>query len=320
MRVLSLTEPGDLRVELSIVTTMYRSTGYVDEFYERVVEAAEAVTRDFEVVFVNDGCPEGSREKALALMQGDERVRVVDLSRNFGHHQAMFAGLEHARGRHVFLIDCDLEEDPEVLVRFYDVLSTAQHADVVFGVQSERQDRLDRRVAAGLFYSVFNAIAEHPLPRNLLTVRLMTRRYVDALLQFEERDTQIAGLWELTGFERIPVPLVKRAKGGSTYSFGRRLAHLINAVTSFSARPLVFLFYAGVAIMLLAAGIAALFIYRKIVHGIDTEGFAALIVAVSFFGGLTVAAQGVIGIYIAKIFIETKKRPRTIVRAVHGDR
>src|SRR6266480_3840502 len=155
---------------LSIVTTLYNSAPYVEEFYVRVCAATEQITEDYEIILVNDGSPDNSLEIALSIYHKDPRVRVIDLSRNFGHHKAMMTGLIHARGKLVFLLDSDLEEEPELLEQFYQLLK-AKDADVVYGVQEKRKGRLFERVSGTLFFKLFNFLSTYPIPPNLITVR-----------------------------------------------------------------------------------------------------------------------------------------------------
>src|SRR3954462_9074944 len=153
-------------MKLSIVSTLYRSSATIDEFYRRAIAAAEGLSKNFELVLVNDGSPDDSRERALALHAADPRVVIVDLSRNYGHHKAMMTGLTHARGDLVFLIDSDLEEEPELLPVFADALRAAD-ADVVYGVQHRRRGHLVERVSGWLFFGIFNALSETSIPANV---------------------------------------------------------------------------------------------------------------------------------------------------------
>jgi putative glycosyltransferase len=303
-------------VTLSIVTTLYCSAPHLEEFYRRASAAAETITSDYEIVFVNDGSPDDSLLIALELFERDPRVRVVDLARNFGHHKAIMTGLRHARGQLVFLVDVDLEEDPELLTAFAAALDTAG-ADVVYGVQQERRGNWFERWSGRIFFRIFNLMSDHPIPENLLTVRLMTRRYVSALLSHGEREMVIAGLWVLTGFRQLPIAVTKHSRSKTTYNLGRKFAVLVNSITSFSNRPLVFIFYLGVVIGTLAAVAALYLVIRRIFFGILLPGWPSLIVSVWLLGGLILACLGIIGIYLSKIFIETKQRPYTIVRSVH---
>jgi putative glycosyltransferase len=306
-------------MKLSVVTTLYRSAAYLPAFYERVSREAQRLTDDYELVFVNDGSPDYSLAVALELYRADPRVRVVDLSRNFGHHQAMMAGLATAQGDLVFLLDCDLEEAPELLGQFHATLTDAE-ADVVYGVQDTRKGGLFERLSGRLFYAVFNWLSETRIPENLTTARLMTRRYVDALLQFGERELVISGLWVLAGFKQVPQVVTKHAKRKSSYTLGRKLDLLVNAVTSFSSRPLILVFYLGWLIMSLSGLGALALIVRVLFFGDFLAGWPSLIVSIWLMGGMIIFCLGILGIYLARVFSESKQRPRVIVRALYDHR
>jgi len=303
-------------MQLSIVATLYRSQATLGAFHARVSAAASALTTDYEIVLVNDGSPDQSLDVALALQQRDPRLRIVDLSRNFGHHKAMMTGLAHARGGLVFLIDSDLEEDPALLNVFRETLER-QRADVVYGVQGARRGGLFERLSGWIYFRVFNWISDVPLPVNVVTVRLMTRRYVDALLLHRERETIIAGLWAITGFTQVPVTITKGVNGGTSYGLGHKIAILVNSVTAFSDRPLVAIFYLGVVIGSAASVAAVYLVIQRLFFGVALPGWPSLMVSVWMLGGLMLASLGVIGIYVSRIFIETKQRPYTIVRQIY---
>lgn len=303
-------------MRLSIVTTLYRSAPSLREFYARVSRSAAALSADYEIIFVNDGSPDNSRAIALELFDTDPAVRVVDLARNFGHHKAMMTGLSYASGDLVFLIDSDLEEDPELLGTFAETLRSTG-ADVVYGVQQERRGGLFERSSGWLYFTVFNLLSDYPIPKNLLTVRLMTRRYVAALLTHRERQTTIAGLWAMTGFKQVARTVTKHARSATTYSIGRKISVLVNSITSFSDRPLVLIFYLGLAIGSLASLAAVYLVVRRLFFGVALPGWPSLIVSVWMLGGLILICLGIIGIYLSRVFIETKQRPYTIVSHVY---
>ena len=304
-------------MKLSIVTTLYNSAPYLVEFHSRCSAAAAQITDDVELILVNDGSPDNSIEIALELHRKDPHVRVVDLSRNFGHHKAMMTGLEHARGELVFLLDSDLEEEPELLQMFYDEMQRTG-ADVIFGVQEQRKGRLFERVSGTLYFNVFNLFSSYPIPTNHITARLMTRGYVKALIGYREREFVMSGLWVLTGFQQLPLKVKKHHKRTSSYGLGRKISHLVNAITSFSNKPLVLIFYLGCFILFLSSIAAIDLIVRKLLFGTLLEGWASLIVSIWLLGGLTIFCLGVIGIYLSKIFIEVKQRPYTIVKRTYG--
>jgi putative glycosyltransferase len=305
-------------MRLSIVTSLYRSASCLGEFHARATAAARAFAgRDYEIILVNDGSPDASLEMALGLQAGDRHLRVIDLSRNFGHHQALWTGLRHARGEDVFLIDSDLQEAPEWLGRFADCRA-ATGADVVFGVQEVRRGRGLERWAGWLLFQLFHPLVEISLSENLMTIRLMSRRYVQALLGHREVSFIAAGLWALTGFLQVPLRVEKQQRRGpTTYSLVRRARVFFNGVTALSDEPLVFPLYLGVALLLLAlpamAGLPAAQVFFP-----DLVGpWTCLLISAGLLGGLILLGQGVQGLYLASISRETKRRPTAIVRHVH---
>jgi len=304
-------------MDLSIVTTLYRSAPYLREFHARVRAVADRISDDYEIVLVNDGSPDNAQEVALALCAIDPRIRLIELSRNFGHHKAMMTGLAHARGRLVFLIDCDLEEEPELLARFLKE-QRATGADVVYGVQKRRKGGLVERAAGDVFYRLFNVLADCQVPRNLITARLMTRRYVRSLVRHRDREVFLAGLWAITGFRQVPVSVAKHARVATSYNLPRKLALAVNAVTSFSTRPLAGIFYLGCLILAASAAAGLYLVARQLLFGELLAGWASLMVSSWFLGGLTVFSLGVIGMYLSKVFAEVKRRPYTVVRQIHG--
>jgi putative glycosyltransferase len=303
-------------VRLSVVATLYRSSAHLAELHERITRVAARCADEYEIVLVNDGSPDDSLERAIALHERDPRVRVIDLARNFGHHKAMMTGLAHARGDYVFLIDSDLEEEPELLDAFLEKMRAAA-ADVVYGVQKERRGGLAERWSGRLFFWIFNWLSDYQIPENLVTVRLMTRRYVTALVAHREREMMIAGLWALTGFRQVGIPITKQRRSSTTYGLGHKIALLVNSITSFSSKPLELIFYLGISIGGLAACAAAYLVIRRIFFGILLPGWPSLIVSIWLLGGLMMACLGVIGIYVSKVFVETKQRPYTVVRHIY---
>jgi putative glycosyltransferase len=300
-------------VRLSIVSTLYQSAPHLEEFYRRICAVATTLTDDFEIILVNDGSPDASLELAVSLFRQDPRVRVIDLARNFGHHKAMMTGLGCARGELVFLLDVDLEEEPELLAVFHDALRRTG-ADVIYGVQTARRGGLMERVGGWLFFRIFNALSDSRIAPNLATVRLMTRQYVTALVEHRERETMIAGLWAITGFNQIALPITKHSQSASTYRLGHKAAILVNSITSFSDKPLVLIFYVGLIIVTLASVAAAYLVIRRLFFGQFLAGWPSLIVSVWLLGGLTLFSLGIIGMYLSKVFLETKQRPYTIIR------
>jgi putative glycosyltransferase len=305
-------------MKLSIVTTLYRSAPHIAEFHRRMSEAALAVTDDYEIIYVNDGSPDDSL--ALVKQLADTHVVIVDLSRNFGHHKAMMTGLAHSTGEFVFLIDSDLEEPPELLGEFWQARANDAATDVFYGVQRSRKGGRFERLTGSIYYSVFNALSHIKIERNMSVVRLMTRRYVNQLITHRERELVFVGLAALTGYQQKSIVFDKASKGESSYSLLRKLDLAANSVVAFSNRPLNFIFYLGVCITTLAMLFVAYNIFHYFAYGSGVSGYTSLIVSVWVLGGLILSSLGVIGIYLAKMFIEVKDRPYTIVREIYrGD-
>jgi putative glycosyltransferase len=305
-------------MKLSIVATLYQSAPYINEFHARASAVArQLVGNDYEIVLVNDGSPDNSLDMAIKLTEQDSHLVVVDLSRNFGHHKAMMTGLAHAKGERIFLIDSDLEEEPEWLEVFARQIDL-QNCDVVYGIQQHRKGRLFERWSGQWFYRFFKALTGLALPENIVTARLMTRRYVDALLCHEEREVFMAGLWYITGFDQRPYVIKKHNTSETTYTFRRKMSLLVNSVTSFSNTPLISIFYIGLAISLFALTYIMYLVTNWLFLAKPLSGWTSVMASIWLLGGMIISFIGVVGIYLSKIFSETKRRPYTIVRQVYA--
>lgn len=300
---------------LSIVTTAYRSAPTIKDFIFRAIAAASEWADRIEVIVVDDGSPDESAQIVRDLADQDERILLVQLSRNFGHHKALMAGLEHARGDMVFLVDSDLEEEPEVLGPMLAVLRR-ERVDVVYGVQRERRGGLVERVSGHLFYSVFSRLSEVELPRNVATMRLMTRRYVRSFLLFRDHNPVFVPLSILAGYRQAAYTFDKKKSSETTYSVRRRISLLILALTSFSSKPLLLIFWMSVLFSAVSF-LFGLYVVVKAAIGPVQDGWSSLMAAVAFFFSLNALMTGVLGLYIKLILDEVKDRPRTVVQEIY---
>ena len=305
-------------MNLSIVSTLYQSAAYVDEFCTRAaVVARKLVGEAYEIVLVNDGSTDRSLDAAVRISQRDPHVVVVDLSRNFGHYKALMTGMAHATGDLVFLIDSDLEEDPAWLLSFAEQMES-QRCDVVYGVQTRRKGGFFERWSGLWFYHLFRAVTGLALPDNVVTARLMSRRYVNALLRHDEREVFLAGLWVVTGFDQRAQSIVKLSTSETTYTFRRKMSLLVNSITSFSNAPLIAIFYVGILISIMAGGGALYIVMRWLFFYKPPSGWTSVIASIWLLGGMIISFIGVIGIYLSKVFMETKRRPYTIIREIYN--
>jgi len=306
-------------MKLSTVTTMYCSAPYLNEFYERIATASEKITSDYEIIFVNDGSPDDSLNIAVSLYKKDPKVRVIDLSRNFGHHEAIMTGLMHAKGELVFLVDSDLEEEPELLERFYAEYSKNSNVDVVYGIQEKRKGGFWEKNSGSLFYILFNKMSDYKITANQLTARLMCRKYVESLLLYnKESGLFLAGLMKITGYCQMAIPVKKISKGFSTYSIRKKIDLLTESITSFTAYPLKMIFHFGAFISSVSFLFALYLILRKFICDNVSIGWSSVMVSLWFVGGVLMMFMGIIGVYLAKIYIQVKGRPIAIVRNIYS--
>jgi putative glycosyltransferase len=307
-----------VRPAWSIVSTMYRSRPFLERFLgECQDELRRMGSTDYEIVLVNDGSPDDSCDYARSRLADIPGLVVVDLSRNFGHHAAMQAGLRIASGDKIFLIDCDLEVEPSALGAMAAKLE-ATGADVVFGYQELRKGNWFEQISGGIFWRGFNSLSDVQVPENMVTERVMTRRFVDALLSLGDFNLFMGGMMAWAGFVQIGLPVGKKHRGGqSTYTFLKRVNLMVNAVSSFSSRPLVWLFNAGVAITMASFSFVAYLVLRKLLFGDALMGFTSLMGMLALTLGILTTGLGLVGIYLGKVFNQVQNRPTYIIRDIH---
>jgi len=297
---------------LSVVAPVYDEEQLVEQFVARA--CAAAADYDFELVLVNDGSSDTSGELLDRLAAEDPRVRVVHLSRNFGHQAALTAGLEHAVGDLVAMLDADLQDPPELIPQMIE--RWAQGADVVYAVRRRREGETAFKLAtASWFYKLFDKLAQVDLEPNSGDFRLLDRRALDALLAMTERSRFLRGMTVWVGFHQTAVHYERDARhaGETKYTLRKMLRFSLDAIASFSPLPLQLATYVG----LLSAGVA--FIAIPVVLGLRLAGsylpgFGSLTIAILLLGGIQLIAIGVIGEYVGRIYDEVKHRPLYIVR------
>jgi glycosyltransferase involved in cell wall biosynthesis len=304
------------------VVPFYNEAGGVEPFYGELAAALGRLpAHRFEIVCVDDGSSDGTLAELIALAGRDARVRVLELSRNFGKEAALTAGIDAARGDAVIALDADLQDPPELIARLIDGWTGG--ADVVVARRTDRSsDSFLKRTSAELFYRIHNRLSSVKIPENVGDFRLLDRRVVEALKALPERQRFMKGLFAWIGFKTVAVDYARRrrASGASKFSGWRLWNFALEGITSFSTVPLRVWTYVG-ALGALATFLYALFIIaRVLVLGIDVPGYASLLVAILFLGSLQLLSVGVLGEYIGRVYLETKQRPVYVVRREFGAR
>jgi dolichol-phosphate mannosyltransferase len=298
---------------LSVVAPVYDEEATIDEFYVRVCQALEGL--NFELVLVDDGSSDGSPEALNRLAAADPRVRVVYLSRNFGHQTALTAGLDHARGDAVVMLDADLQDPPELIPRMLD--HWRRGCDVVYAVREQREGESRFKLAtARWFYTLFDKLAQVELQHNSGDFRLLDRRPLDALLSMRERNRFLRGMTVWVGYTQAAVPYKRdpRYAGETKYTISKMLRFSLDAIFSFSHRPLQLATLLGFMISTLAFVAIPVVIALRLA-GSYLPGFGAVTIAVLLLGGIQLIAIGIIGEYVGRIYDEVKGRPLYLVRA-----
>jgi len=308
---------------ISIVCPFYNEGPGVSAFYDAMTaEFAQLPGYEFEVVCVDDGSKDDTLVRLIALADNDARFRVVELSRNFGKEAALTAGLDAAHGDAVIPIDADLQDPPALIGRLITAWEESG-ADVVLAKRSDRaSDSVAKRVSAAAFYDMHNCVSQIKIPANVGDCRLMTRMVVDALKQLPEKQRFMKGLFAWVGFKTVTIEYTREKRFAGTSKFsGWKLWNLaLEGITSFSLVPLKVWTYVGGIGALFALLYALFVIVKTLVFGIDVPGYASLLVVMLFFGSLQLMGLGMLGEYVGRIYMESKRRPTYLVRKVYQRR
>ncbi len=308
-----------LSQSLSVVVPVYNEQEVLGPFYEELIKSLESIDLPFEVIFVNDSSQDDSREILHRLHQTDSRIRVISFSRNFGQMAAISAGLEHATGAAVIIMDADLQHPPSMIPQM--VQHWQEGYQVVYTVRSyDPSTSWFKRASSALFYKLINKISEIEIIPGAADFRLIDRLVVDYLNSMQENSRFLRGMISWLGFRQLGIPFQANARfaGESKYSLFRMVRLAMEGFTSFSTLPLRWAAYLGFfsAVSGLPYGIFA--IYQVIFTNQTVPGWASIIVAVLFLGGVQLMSLGIIGEYIGRIYTEVKRRPLYVMEELIG--
>lgn len=303
-------------VTISLVLPVYNETAILRELTRQIVSVMEADSLLFEIVYVNDGSSDGSRENLNTLAAEDRRIVVVHLSRNFGHQPAVHAGLEHATGDVVIVMDSDLQDDPQAIPRFLDQWERGY--DVVYAQRFNRKENAAKRFLFFSFYRVLNSIAESAIPSDAGNFGLMDRKVVDALLQLPERDRFFPGLRSWAGFRQTGIAVERAARHDDhpRVSMLGLFQLAKTAIFSFSGFPLKFFYVIAAVSACVCAGSIGFVLWHKMLTGLAVPGWASMIITASFFGALNALGISILGEYVIRIYDQVRSRPVYLAETV----
>ncbi|MDE3058856.1 MAG: glycosyltransferase family 2 protein [Bacteroidota bacterium] len=306
------------RESLSVIIPIYNEEETIPLLYERLAAVLKNLALASEIVFVNDG----SRDRSLALLKElaskDKRLRIIDLARNFGHQIAISAGIDHASGNAVVLMDGDLQDPPEMIATF--IKKWKEGFEVVYAVRKKRKENLLKRSGYVIFYRLLRKISSVEIPLDSGDFSLMDRRIVDTLRAMPERNRFIRGIRSWVGFRQCGIEYERdrRYAGEVKYTFAKLLRLATDGIFAFSYLPLRVATYLGLTVAATSFLLAVFYFIEKIVSGIDTKGWASTMIIILFLGGVQLLTIGIMGEYVGRIYDEVKQRPLYIVNEKIG--
>ena len=301
---------------ISILCPCYNEEETLPIFFREIIPVMENIGEPFEIICVNDGSKDMTLSVLLSFAQKDERLKIVDLSRNFGKEAALTAAIDYSSGDAVIPIDVDLQDPPELIPEM--VAKWREGYEVILAKRADRSsDSFIKRFSAQLFYRIHNKISRTPIPENVGDFRLMDRCVVEALSALREHNRFMKGLFAWVGFKTCVLEYTRRtrAAGGSKFNAWRLWKFALEGITSFSTFPLTMWLYLGSAVSFFAFCYGMFIFFRTLIYGVDLPGYASSICLILFFGGLQMLGIGILGEYVGRTYIETKRRPSYIVRS-----
>jgi dolichol-phosphate mannosyltransferase len=298
----------------SLVIPVFNEEKLIDELVKRTIAAIETFTGNYEVIFVDDGSTDQSLTKILSWRAKNQKIKLLSLSKNFGHQAAFTAGLEHTSGRIVGMMDGDLQDPPELLPQM--IASWKKGYDVVYTVKKSRREAALKRFAFKSFYRVLHSLSAIDIPMDAGNFSLLDRRVVDVLRSMPERNRYISGMRAWAGFQQIAIPYDRGARfaGEPQMSLGRLIRLALDGIFSFSDIPLRMAIYLGLAAAVVSFAGGLFVLYAKLFTDKAIMGWASTIISITFVGGMILLTLGVIGEYISRIYEEVKRRPLYVIR------
>ncbi len=301
-------------MKLSIISPIYKGEKMLVELVSRIESAVEIISKDYEIILVNDCSPDNSWDIIQNICLNDSKVKALNLSRNFGQHYAITAGLCESKGEWVIVMDCDLQDCPEEIPNLYNKVQ--EGFDSVFAQRIERKDKFTKKLSSTLFNVVFAYLTDQEQDKSVGNFGIYSRQVIDAVLSMGDSVRWFPIMTKWVGFKigYLPVEHGERAEGKSSYSFHRLLSVASDNMIAFSNKPLRLTLQFGFFVVLISLLIALFYFIRYLTGGIAVDGFTTMVISMWILGGIIIMLIGMTGIYIGKIFDKTKDRPLYIIR------
>lgn len=300
--------------QISVVIPVYKAEGCLQELYNRLTSSLETITKDYEIILIEDCGGDRSWEMIVKLAETDRRIKGVQFSRNFGQHYGITAGIDLSDGDWTIVMDCDLQDRPEEISRLF--LKAQEGFDIVLARRGKRKDRLLKRLTSALFYRLFRYLSGMNYDAEVGNFRIMSRAVVDNLKNMREHSRFFGGLVDWLGFPTasITVTHAQRHEGESSYNYRKLFNLASDAIIAYSDKPLRLAIKIGFLMSSFAFAFGMYILFRVLYYGAPVAGWSSLIVSIYFTSGIIIGILGVIGVYLGKTFDEAKGRPLYVVR------
>ncbi len=302
--------------DISVVTPVYGCRACLFQLYARLRQVLENISENFEIIMVNDGSPDEAWFTIVELCSQDSRVKGLDLSRNFGQHNAITAGLDYAAGQWVVVMDCDLQDQPEEILKLYE--ATRDGYDAVFGRRVNRRDAFLKRLSSRIFNALMGILMDQKLDPTIANFGIYRRSVIQAFRRIRDVNRSFPVFVRWLGFRQTSIDIehAERSEGRSSYTLSKLISFAINNITAYSNKPLILSIYFGLIVSGCSFLTGVYFIFRYLQRGVGVEGWTSLMVSLYFIAGLLFATLGILGLYIGKTLDQTKGRPLYVIREV----
>ena len=298
---------------ISIVSPVYRAEKILPILVSEINLVMERIGEDYEIILVDDRSPDNSWEVMKVLSSQNPKIKSIRLSRNFGQHSAIFAGLTKTKGDRVVVMDCDMQDQPKEIAKLYK--KALEGYDIVLGQRENRKDKFLKKLTSRLFYKVFNYLSGANFDNNVANFGIYHQKTIKSILDMKDYVKFFSLFINWIGFKSVSIPIEhgEREEGKSTYSVGRLFKQAFNVIISFSDKPLRLFINFGLSISILSFVLGIYYLYLSITHKITQPGFSSLILSIWFLSGIIISCIGIVGVYLGKTFDQAKGRPTFII-------